>query len=73
MESLELARSQILDLGGVIAMRARDMTLSTLFSWILCDESRALRNSRLRANCAATQRRQSASPGRCSAIAVCLA
>src|SRR6266581_6205182 len=52
MESLELARSQILDLGGVIAMRARDMTLSTLFSWILYDESRALRNSHWRASCA---------------------
>ena len=73
MESLELARSQILDLGGVIAMRARDMTLSTLFSWILYDESRALRNSHWRASCALAPHRRSDSRGRSCGIAVCLA
>ena len=34
MESLERARSQIFDLGCVLAMGARDRTLFTLVSWI---------------------------------------
>ena len=66
-------RSRISDPARCVAMGAHDRTPFTLLSWTPYDESRALRNSRLRANCAATQRRQSASPGRCSAIAVCLA
>ena len=72
MESLERARSQIFDLGGVIAMRVRDGTPFTLLSWTPYDESRALRNSHWRASYALVRRQRSDSRGRCCAIVVCL-